>query len=123
MSGGSSGPAYHTWMPSVVHVDAFTDRPFTGNPAAVCVLAGPADAAWMQALAAELNLPATAYVWPQGAEFGLRWFTSVAELSLCGHGTLASAHVLLERGSPLHSAGANWAGRDCPALLDVWPPR
>jgi predicted PhzF superfamily epimerase YddE/YHI9 len=85
-------------MPALIHVDAFTDRPFSGNPAAVCVLDAPADPAWMQSLAAELSLPATAFVWPRDSEFELRWFTSVAELSLCGHGTLATAHVLVERG-------------------------
>jgi PhzF family phenazine biosynthesis protein len=82
---------------SLVHVDAFADRPFAGNPAAVCILDRPADAAWMQAFAAEMNLPATAFVWPDGGEYGLRWFTASAELALCGHGTLATAHVLFER--------------------------
>ena len=82
----------------LVHVDAFADRPFAGNPAAVCVLAGPADEAWMQAMAGEMNLAATAFVWPQAEGFSLRWFSPTTELTLCGHGTLASAHVLLEGG-------------------------
>jgi PhzF family phenazine biosynthesis protein len=84
-----------------VLVDAFAERPFTGNPAGVCVLAEAAEAAdeaWMQALAAELQLPATAFVWPAADGFCLRWFTATTELSLCGHGTLASAHALLELG-------------------------
>jgi predicted PhzF superfamily epimerase YddE/YHI9 len=77
-------------------VDAFTDRPFAGNPAAVCLLAGPADEAWMQAVAAENNLPETAFVTPPdaGGTRGLRWFTPTVEVDLCGHATLATAHVL-----------------------------
>jgi predicted PhzF superfamily epimerase YddE/YHI9 len=91
-------------MPSLVHVDAFADRPFAGNPAAVCVLDGPPEGSWMQTVAAELNLPATAFVWPHAGDFGLRWFTAVAELSLCGHGTLAAAHALFECGDAAGSA-------------------
>ncbi|MBV9324998.1 MAG: PhzF family phenazine biosynthesis protein [Chloroflexi bacterium] len=83
---------------SVVLVDAFANRPFSGNPAAVCLLDAPSDAAWMQAVAGELNLPATAFVWSVGAEFSLRWFTASSELSLCGHGTLAAARVLFDLG-------------------------
>jgi PhzF family phenazine biosynthesis protein len=83
-------------VPAFFHVDAFTDRPFAGNPAAVCLLPGPADSAWLQAVADELRLPATAFVWPLEDGWRLRWFTSNSELSLCGHGTLAAAHVLLE---------------------------
>ena len=79
-------------------VDAFTDRPFAGNPAAVCVLDGPADAAWMQAVAAEMNLSETAFLHPVGDTWNLRWFTPVAEVDLCGHATLAAAHVLWETG-------------------------
>ena len=84
-------------------VDAFTNRPFAGNPAAVCVLASPADPAWMQALAAEMNLSETAFLWPEGGAWRLRWFTPKVEVDLCGHATLASAHVLwrhLERSEP-----------------------
>jgi PhzF family phenazine biosynthesis protein len=77
-------------------VDAFTEEPFHGNPAAVCLLEAPADAAWMQAVAAEMNLSETAFVVPQGDTFGLRWFTPAVEVPLCGHATLASAHVLFE---------------------------
>jgi PhzF family phenazine biosynthesis protein len=80
-------------------VDAFTDRPFAGNPAAVCVLDGwPADA-WLKNVAREMNLSETAFLVPLGeAEFDLRWFTPAVEVDLCGHATLASAHALWERG-------------------------
>jgi len=75
-------------------VDAFTERAFAGNPAAVCLLDDAADAAWMQALAAEMNLSETAFVFPLEGGFSLRWFTPTVEVELCGHATLASAHVL-----------------------------
>jgi len=79
-------------------VDAFADRPFAGNPAAVCLLDAPADAAWMQAVAREMNLSETAFVHPDEDGYGLRWFTPAAEVDLCGHATVASAHVLWETG-------------------------
>jgi PhzF family phenazine biosynthesis protein len=79
-------------------VDAFADSVFAGNPAAVCLLGGPAEARWMQSVASEMNLSETAFVEPQAAGYGLRWFTPVAEVGLCGHATLASAHVLYESG-------------------------
>jgi len=87
-------------MPSIVclHVDAFTDKPFTGNPAAVCLLNKEKSAAWMQAVAAEMNLSETAFVRPQHDGFGLRWFTPTMEVDLCGHATLASAHALWTEG-------------------------
>jgi PhzF family phenazine biosynthesis protein len=76
-------------------VDSFTDTPFTGNPAAVCVLEAPASDEWMQAVAAELNLSETAFVVPRGdGDHDLRWFTPTVEVDLCGHATLASAHVV-----------------------------
>jgi len=76
-------------------VDAFTDRPFAGNPAAVCLPDTPRDAAWMQALAGELNLPETAFLRPRAdGDWDLRWFTPTVEVDLCGHATLTSAHVL-----------------------------
>jgi len=81
----------------VYTVDAFTDRPFAGNPAAVCLLEAPRDAAWMQSIAREMNLSETAFLVPHdGDGFDLRWFTPAVEVSLCGHATLASAHVLWE---------------------------
>ena len=82
----------------LLHVDAFTDIPFRGNPAAVCLLDGARSSDWMQAVAAELALPATAFLRPDGDGFGLAWFSPTTELSLCGHGTLASAHALWETG-------------------------
>lgn len=94
---------------SVVFVDAFTDTVFRGNPAAVCVLDAPRPAGWMQALAAELNLAATAFSEPRADGFGLRWFSPTAELALCGHGTLASAHVLWETGRLAAEAPARFA--------------
>lgn len=75
-------------------VDAFTDRAFAGNPAAVCLMAEPAPESWMQNVAAEMNLSETAFVVPRNDGFGLRWFTPTVEVELCGHATLASAHVL-----------------------------
>ena len=80
----------------IFHVDAFADAPFTGNPAAVCLLDSPAEPEWMQAVAAEMNLSETAFVVAVGEEYGLRWFTPTVEVPLCGHATLASAHVLWE---------------------------
>jgi PhzF family phenazine biosynthesis protein len=79
-------------------VDAFTDRPFAGNPAAVCFLDEPGDAGWMQDVAREMNLSETAFLHPTGDGFHLRWFTPAVEVALCGHATLASAHVLWETG-------------------------
>ena len=77
-----------------LQVDAFTDRPFAGNPAAVCLLDDERDAEWMQAVAAEMNLSETAFVRPLSKGFELRWFTPTVEVDLCGHATLASAHAL-----------------------------
>jgi PhzF family phenazine biosynthesis protein len=79
-------------------VDAFTAEPFRGNPAAVCVLEEPRDAEWMQNVAAEMNLSETAFLVPRNGEWDLRWFTPAVEVALCGHATLASAHVLWESG-------------------------
>jgi PhzF family phenazine biosynthesis protein len=79
-------------------VDAFTDKPFAGNPAAVCLLRDKPSDTWMQQLAAEMNLSETAYLLPEKDTYGLRWFTPTTEVDLCGHATLASAHVLWETG-------------------------
>lgn len=81
---------------SIVQVDAFTATPFAGNPAAVCVLAEPRDERWMQHVAREMNLSETAFLSRQADGFDLRWFTPAVEVALCGHATLASAHVLWE---------------------------
>ncbi len=75
-------------------VDAFTARPFAGNPAAVCLLDRPRSAPWMQQVAAEMNLSETAFLLPHTAGWSLRWFTPKVEVPLCGHATLASAHIL-----------------------------
>lgn len=83
---------------TISQVDAFSDRPFAGNPAAVCVLAEAADERWMQAVAAEMNLSETAFLVPQADGYDLRWFTPAVEVDLCGHATLASAHVLWDEG-------------------------
>lgn len=80
-------------------VDAFTETPFRGNPAAVCLLDSPRPDAWMQNLAAEMNLSETAFLLPEGPGYRLRWFTPAAEVRLCGHATLASAHILWQSGA------------------------
>lgn len=77
-------------------VDAFTDKPFGGNPAGVCLLEGPRHAAWMQQVGTEMNLSETAFLYPESDGYRLRWFTPTVEVDLCGHATLASAHVLWE---------------------------
>src|SRR5436309_940090 len=92
------GPSSYAAGMRLFQVDAFADSVFAGNPAAVCLLADPAEARWMQSVASEMNLSETAFVEPQAAGYGLRWFTPVAEMGLCGHATLASAHVLYEAG-------------------------
>jgi PhzF family phenazine biosynthesis protein len=79
-------------------VDAFTDQPFSGNPAAVCVLPATRDAHWMQQVGREMNLAETAFLVPRPDGYDLRWFTPSTEVDLCGHATLASAHVLWEEG-------------------------
>lgn len=82
----------------LLQVDAFTSEAFRGNPAAVCLLDAPRPELWMQQVAAEMNLSETAFVEPRADGFSLRWFTPVAEVNLCGHATLASAHALWEIG-------------------------
>ncbi len=91
---------------NIYQVDAFTDKPFCGNPAAVCVLSRPADEGWMQQLAQEMNLSETAFFHPFRDGYKLRWFTPTREVDLCGHATLASAHILWEANyiSPNESA-------------------
>ena len=83
-------------MIDVYQVDAFTAVPFSGNPAAVCLLTKPAEPAWMQHVAKEMNLSETAFLVPEADGYQLRWFTPAVEVDLCGHATLASAHVLWE---------------------------
>ncbi|GMT48856.1 MAG: phenazine biosynthesis protein [bacterium] len=81
---------------TIYQVDAFTDRPYTGNPAAVCILEKPRDDKWMQNVALEMNLSETAFLHKEGEDYRLRWFTPEQEVKLCGHATLASAHILWE---------------------------
>jgi PhzF family phenazine biosynthesis protein len=96
----------------ITQVDAFTERRYAGNPAAVCVLSEPAEERWMQDVASEMNLSETAFArrLPDGAKFNLRWFTPKAEVDLCGHATLATAHILWEDGL---------LARDEPALFET----
>ncbi|MCK4631760.1 MAG: PhzF family phenazine biosynthesis protein [candidate division Zixibacteria bacterium] len=82
----------------IVQVDSFASEPFEGNPAGVCILKRAADERWMQKVALEMNLSETAFLFPADNGYNLRWFTPAAEVELCGHATLASAHVLWEEG-------------------------
>jgi PhzF family phenazine biosynthesis protein len=80
----------------IFQIDAFTDRAYRGNPAAVCMLEKMPQDAWLQDVAAEMNLSETAFLLPQGDGWRLRWFTPTVEVKLCGHATLAAAHALWE---------------------------
>ncbi|HLK61878.1 MAG TPA: PhzF family phenazine biosynthesis protein [Bryobacteraceae bacterium] len=82
----------------IVQVDAFTNRPFAGNPAAVCVLPDTVPDQWMRDVAREMNLSETAFLTPQNGGYNLRWLTPAVEVDLCGHATVASAHVLWQDG-------------------------
>jgi predicted PhzF superfamily epimerase YddE/YHI9 len=106
-------------MPTpIIQVDAFTRVPFTGNPAAVCLMDSPAPDAWMQSVAVEMNLSETAFLLPeaeglkpndsQPSGYRLRWFTPRKEVRLCGHATLAAAHVLWETGALPRDAQARF---------------
>jgi predicted PhzF superfamily epimerase YddE/YHI9 len=95
----------------IAQVDAFTDTPFRGNPAGVCVLDAPRTAQWMQSVAAEMNVAETAFLEPRADGFGLRWFTPLVEVDLCGHATIASAHVLWETARLPASAQARFHTR------------
>jgi PhzF family phenazine biosynthesis protein len=123
----------------LLQVDAFTSEAFKGNPAAVCLLDGERDAGWMQSVAAEMKLSATAFLLPRDGEFSLRWFTPAIEVALCGHATLASAHALWQEGALAAGATArfhtksglltavqdgDWSELDFPATLEqpVDPP-
>jgi len=77
-------------------IDAFASQAFRGNPAAVCLLDGERGDEWMQNVAAEMNLSETAFLVARDSDYSLRWFTPAAEVKLCGHATLASAHALYE---------------------------
>ena len=82
----------------IYQVDSFTEVPFRGNPAGVCIPGVPRDDSWMQSVAREMNLSETAFIERREDGFGLRWFTPTVEVELCGHATLASAHILWEAG-------------------------
>jgi PhzF family phenazine biosynthesis protein len=122
---------------TITQVDAFTSEPFAGNPAAVCILPGPPDEQWMKNVAREMNLSETAFLYRQGDGFSLRWFTPAVEVELCGHATLASAHVLWQDGhlkpdetarfhtrSGLLTAGLkrDWIELDFPAKVEAPAP-
>ena len=92
----------------ITQVDSFTNRPFAGNPAGVCILQKAADESWMLKVAGEMNLAETAFLVPKGDGYDLRWFTPTVEVDLCGHATLASAHVLWEDGHLKPSAQARF---------------
>src|SRR6185437_10585802 len=112
-------------------IDAFADGPFTGNPAAVCPLEEWLPDNVMQAIAAENNLSETAFFVPEGYGYRLRWFTPSVEVDLCGHATLASAHVIFRYLMPEHDrvtfrterAGTLTVGRDGDALVLDFPAR
>ena len=104
-------------------VDAFTAVPFSGNPAGVCLLDRAAKPDWMQKLALEMNLSETAFVWPRTGGFEIRFFTPAVEVPLCGHATLASAHILYECGIQPRSSKIEFqapAGRLTTRFEDDW---
>ncbi|PSQ98494.1 MAG: oxidoreductase [Bacteroidetes bacterium SW_11_64_17] len=105
-------------------VDAFTDTSFAGNPAAVCLLSRPKEADWMQRVAGEMNLSETAFLRPQvDGAYRLRWFTPTDEVDLCGHATLASAHVLWTEGIAAAEAAVHFdtaSGRLTAQYADGW---
>ncbi|WP_448596742.1 PhzF family phenazine biosynthesis protein [Thermoleptolyngbya sp.] len=108
---------------SMIQVDAFTSTPFAGNPAAVCVLSAPQPDDWMQAVAREMNLSETAFLLPEADGYRLRWFTPTVEVALCGHATLASAHVLWSEGHLAPGAIAHFhtlSGRLTATQQDDW---
>jgi PhzF family phenazine biosynthesis protein len=108
---------------AIVQVDSFTDKAFAGNPAGVCVLPAPASEAWMQNVAREMNVSQTAFLHRDGDSYRLRWFSPTVEVEICGHATLASAHVLWETGELQPSERARFdtlSGRLTVARADGW---
>ncbi len=118
----------------IYHVDAFSERPFAGNPAGVCILDGLKPDTWLQGIAREMNLSETAFLLEEKDGYSLRWFTPGAEVELCGHATLAAAHILWEAGRLPGSTAAlfhtlsgvltarrsgEWITMDFPAEADV----
>ncbi|MFA6449819.1 MAG: PhzF family phenazine biosynthesis protein [bacterium] len=102
---------------TIFQVDAFTTEPFRGNPAGVCILDNEADERWMQDVATEMALSETAFLQKKDDGYSLRWFTPAAEVDLCGHGTLASAHILFEQNQLAPDAVARFHTRS--GLLTV----
>ncbi|MBT8508208.1 hypothetical protein AZH53_07295 [Methanomicrobiaceae archaeon CYW5] len=102
-------------------VDAFTSRPFTGNPAGVCLIEGEVSPDWMQAVAGEMRHSETAFVRRSGTGWEIRWFTPTMEVDLCGHATCAAAHVLVEEGEEEEGAIVSFssAGGDLEAVVDA----
>jgi PhzF family phenazine biosynthesis protein len=98
-------------------VDAFTDKPFKGNSAGVCILQEKTEDQWMQHIAAELNLSETAFILQQGMGFSIRYFTPTTEVPLCGHATLAAAHILYE--TKIAAPGSTIAFHSKKGLLEI----
>ena len=109
-------------MPRPIYVvDAFTSTAFAGNPAGVCLLSGPADEQWMQQVAAEMRHAETAFIYKENSAWNLRWFTPTVEIDLCGHATLASAHVLFETNALAPEATATFHTRSGPLHVSRRP--
>jgi PhzF family phenazine biosynthesis protein len=104
--------------PTLFVVDAFTNQAFRGNPAAVCILERAADETWMKNVAREMNLAETAFVVPQGDAFHLRWLTPKVEVDLCGHATLAAAHVLWHSERALFDRSIRFSTRSGPLICN-----
>jgi PhzF family phenazine biosynthesis protein len=96
---------------AITQVDAFTSKPFAGNPAAVCILSKAPEERWMRDVAREMNLSETSFLVPQDGGYNLRWLTPAVEVDLCGHATLAAAHVLWEEGHLAAGAQARFHTR------------
>ena len=103
----------------IYQVDAFSARVFGGNPAAVCLLDQPRDEQWMQQLASEMNLSETAFLEPAADGYGLRWFTPAVEVDLCGHATLASAHILWSEGHAAENSPLTFHSRSGKLLAEL----
>lgn len=117
---GAQLPSLEAPAMEIVVVDAFSDRPFAGNPAAVCRLPGAVDGGWMKNLAREMNLSETAFLIPEGDGYRIRWLTPAVEVDLCGHATLASAHVLFGEGAHSVSFSSRSGPLTAARLADGW---
>ena len=103
-----SSPRNKEVIMQIYQVDSFTDKPFSGNPAGVCILQEPKSEEWMRLIAMEMNLSETAFLVKQEEGYSLRWFTPRVEVDLCGHATLASAHILWQKGYLQNNEPANF---------------